>query len=52
MIRKIITLGLIILTAFVFYKIFMADTLEPFFREHSGKVDLLQIKTSDYRINE
>ncbi len=50
MIRKIIISGLIILAVLVFYKIFMADTLEPFFKKHSGKVDLLQLKTSDYKI--
>ena len=52
MIRKIIILGLIVLAAFIFYKKFMADTMEPFFKKHSGKVDLLQIKTPDLKINE
>ncbi|MFH0738581.1 MAG: hypothetical protein V2A59_01810 [Candidatus Omnitrophota bacterium] len=51
MIKKIIILGLVILVAFIFYKKFMADTLEPFFRKHSGNVDLLGIKTSNYEVN-
>ena len=52
MIRKIIILGLIVLAAFIFYKKFMADSLEPFFRRHRGNVDFFQQKTPDYKVNE
>jgi hypothetical protein len=52
MIRKIIILWLIALAAFIFYKKFMADSLEPFFRRHSGNVDLLLIKTPDFKVKE
>ena len=43
MIRKIFIIALLVLGAFLFYKKFMADTLEPFFKEKSGKVDLLGV---------
>jgi len=52
MIKKIIILGLIIFVAVVFYKKFVADSVEPFFRKNSGKIDLLGVKTSDYKVNE
>lgn len=52
MIRKIVIFGLIVLAAFIFYKKFIADTLEPFFIRHSNNVDLLQIKTPDFKVNE
>lgn len=50
MIRKIVILGLVILAAFIFYKKFMADTIEPFFRQHKGQVDFMQQKIPDYKI--
>jgi len=52
MIRKIIILGLIILIAFIFYKEFMAGTVEPFFKKKSKNIDLLGLKTSDYNVGE
>jgi|GEM_PF-2647744 len=55
MIKKIIILGLILLAAYIFYKKFMSDTLDPFFGRigrDRGKVDLLQQKVPDYQINE
>ena len=50
MIKKIIIFGLIALVAFIFYKKFMADTLEPFFREKKGNVDLFKQKIPDYKV--
>lgn len=52
MIRKIIILGLTILAAFIFYKKFMADTMESFFRRHKGNVDFMQKKIPDYKAQE
>lgn len=55
MIRKIIILGLILAAAYIFYKKFMADTLDPFFGRivrDRGKVDLFQQKVPDYKIDE
>ena len=49
-IKKIIILVLIAWAAFIFYKKFMADTLEPFFREKKGNVDLFQQKIPDYKV--
>ncbi len=50
MIKKIIIFGLIALAAFIFYKKFMADTLEPFFRGNKGKIDFMQNKVPDYKV--
>lgn len=50
MIRKIIILGLVILAAVIFYKKFMAGTLEPFFRQHKENVDFIQKKIPDYQV--
>lgn len=47
MLRKIVILALLVLGAFLFYKKFMAQTLEPFFKEKSGKVDLLGVNVRD-----
>lgn len=55
MIKKIIILGLVILGAFIFYKKFMADTLDPFFgkmKRDKGKIDLFQQKIPDSKIYE
>ena len=55
MIKKIIILGLILLGAFIFYKNFMADTLDPFIGRVSkdkGQVDLLQQKAPAPSIND
>ncbi|MFH0918512.1 MAG: hypothetical protein V1830_05200 [Candidatus Omnitrophota bacterium] len=52
MIRKIIILGLIALVAFIFYKKFLADTFEPFFKKYSGHVDFFQQKVPDLKIKE
>lgn len=43
MIKKIIIWGLIIFGAYLFYKKYMAGTMEPFFREKKGNVDLLGV---------
>lgn len=45
LIKKIIFTLLILYGAFIFYKKFMASTFEPFFKEKSGKVDLLQMRS-------
>lgn len=50
MIKKIIILGLIIWVVFIFYKKFMAGTLRPFFKQHTGNVDFLQRKIPDYKV--
>lgn len=50
MIRKIIILGLIAAGLFFFYKKFMAGTMEPFFKKHTGNVDFMQKKVPDYKI--
>ena len=55
MLKKIIILGLIMLAAFIFYKKFMSDTMNPFFgkiRRDKGKIDLFQQKVPEYQINE
>lgn len=44
MIKKIIILALILWLVFLFYKKYMADTFEPFFRKHVGNVDLFGLK--------
>ena len=49
MIRKIFILGLILLATYIFYKKFMADTVEPFFKRHDQRV--LQLKTSGYKVD-
>jgi len=49
-IKKIIIFGLIVLAAGIFYKKFMADILEPFFRGHKGKVDFMQQTVPDYKV--
>ncbi len=48
MIKKLIILALIIWGLFVFYKKFMAGTMDPFFKKHTGNVDVLQQKIPDY----
>ncbi len=50
MIKKIIILGLIIWAALIFYKKYMAGTLKPFFKQHTGNVDFLQRKIPDYKV--
>ncbi len=50
MLKKIIISGLIIFGVFLFYKKFMASTMEPFFKKHAGKTDFLQLKVQDYQI--
>lgn len=49
MIRKIIILALVIAGAILFYKKFMADTFEPFFKTHTGKVDFLGTALPDLK---
>jgi len=48
-IKNIIIIGLIALVAFLFYKKFMADTMEPFFKEKTGNVDFFQQKLPEYK---
>lgn len=52
MIKKIIIFGLIVSAAVIFYKKFMADTLEPFFRKKKGNVDFMQQKVPDYKVEQ
>jgi len=52
MIRRLFIVGLIALAAFIFYKQFLADTFEPFFKKYSGNVDFIQIRVPDPKINE
>jgi len=51
MLKKIVILALVIFAAAIFYKKFMADTFEPFFRERRGNVDFMQKKIPDYKVN-
>ncbi len=50
MIKKLIIAGLAIWGLWLFYKNFMADTMEPFFRKHAGNVDFFQQKIPDYKV--
>lgn len=52
MIRRLFIVGLIALAAFLFYKQFLAETFEPFFKKYSGNVDFLQQKVPDLNVNE
>lgn len=52
MIRKIIILGLIGMALLIFYKKFVADIMEPFFRKNRGNVEFIQKKIPDYKIQE
>jgi hypothetical protein len=55
MIKKVVILGLIVIAAFIFYKKFMSNTLDPFFGKiirDKSKVDLFQQKASEYKVNE
>ncbi len=52
MIKKILILGLVAYAGFLFYRYFMADTLEQFFRRHKGNVDFFQQKLPDYNVHE
>jgi len=45
MIRKIIILAVVLVAAYFFYKNYMASTMDPFFREKKGNVDLLGVTT-------
>lgn len=49
MIKKIIIVALIAAGAYFFYKYFMADTLEPFFKQKRGKVDFFGNDVSEYK---
>ena len=48
MTKKILLLMLLTIAAYMFYKKFMADTMEPFFKNHKNNVDFFQISVPDY----
>lgn len=52
MLRKIFILGLVILAGFFFYKKFMAQIMESFFKQHKGNVDFFQQKIPGYKDQE
>jgi len=47
MIKKIVLIAFILWGLFIFYKKFMAPTMEPFFKKNKGNIDLLQLKVND-----
>jgi len=51
MTKKILLLILAIIAAYMFYKKFMADTMEPFFKKYMNNVDFFQVSTPDYEKN-
>ena len=46
MVSKIIKIALIVAAAIFIYNKFLKDTIEPFFKDKTGKVDLLQFKST------
>ena len=52
MLKKIIIWGLIALGAFIFYKKFLADIIEPFFGKHSDNVDFYQLNFKEPEVKE
>ena len=48
MMKKVLLLMLAIAALFLFYKKFMADTMEPLFKKHKNNVDLFQSSVPDY----
>ena len=50
MIRKLIIAGLLLWAAVFFYKKFMANTTDLFFKNNAGNVDVLQQKIPDYKV--
>ncbi|MCX5705481.1 MAG: hypothetical protein NTZ92_05455 [Candidatus Omnitrophica bacterium] len=47
MIKKIVLIAFILWGLFIFYKKFMASSMDPFFNKNKGNVDLLQLKVND-----
>lgn len=45
MLKKIIIVALIAAAAVVFYNKFVKSTMDPFFNQNAGKVDLFQLKS-------
>ncbi len=52
MLKKFFILILVVCGAILFYKKFMASIMEPFFKQHAGKTDFLQLKVRDYGIKD
>lgn len=50
MIKKIIIIGLIVYAMFLFYKKFMADTMQTYFKLHTRKVDFFQAQNTNPEI--
>jgi len=51
MAKKILLLILAIMAVYMFYKKFMADTMEPFFKKYKNNTDLFQLSIQDYEKN-
>ena len=49
MLRRIIYTTIILLGLYIFYRQFIAPTIEPFFQEKAGNVDLLQLTIGDQK---
>ena len=45
MIRKLIILAIVLVLAYIFYKKYMAQTMEPFLQEKTGNVDFMSLTT-------
>lgn len=46
MVSKIIKIALIVAAVILIYNKFLKDTIEPFFKDKTNKVDLLQLKST------
>jgi hypothetical protein len=52
MVKKVFIFILVAALAFIFYKKFLADILEPFFGKNKNNVDLYQLNYSEPEIKE
>jgi len=52
MIKKIIILALVIWLGVIFYRKFVASTMEPFFKRNTGSVDFIQKKVPEHKVNQ
>lgn len=47
MLRKIILLAIVAAALYIFYQKFIASTVEPFFKDKTGNVDIYQLNIKD-----
>jgi len=52
MIKKLIIWVIVVIGAVIFYKKFLADTLETFFGKHANNVDLYQLNFKEPEVKE